>query len=287
MIDDNPNLFETGKTPNPLEVLQRLRDEAQAEQQRAKRVLEAAEAALRIREDLLKYHQKVWPAHFKHIVEYEAGHFKEVRSQQPEAAQVIEALYLEAKKATPETLRRFPALFDTACAEAGLDIDRTSRHPRYRVCQAFLEVEVLESSQEVRISDREGILDRMPCDIGAVVEAIQRHNERLFGRKFEAKSFLKRLYGQYQAILKKENLPDGYALPIRRITHRLGKNQKGFRTDEFLVGLSRIIREGPLEIDGRRVDLQHTKDDRQGMLLHGLESRGYVGFISFRKEVSK
>lgn len=282
---DNPNLFKTGKTPNPLKVLLRLRDEAQAEQQRAKKVLEAAETALRIGKDLLKYHQKVWSAHFKHLVEHEADHFKEMHSKQPEAAQVIEALYLEAKKATMETLQDFPRSFETACAKAGLDIDRTSRHPRYRVCQAFIEVEVLESSQEVRISDREGNLDNMPCDIGAVLEAIQRHNERLFRRKFEAKSFLKRLYGQYQAILKKEKLPDGDTLPIRRITRRLGKNQKKFRTDEFLVDLSRIIREGPLEIDGRRVDLQHTKYDRQGMLLHGLENHGYVGFISFRKEV--
>lgn len=287
MSKDSPNLFETVKTPDPIETLQRLRAEARTEQQREKKAVEAAEAALRIRDDLLKYHQSGWFAHFQRLVEREADYFKVLRHQQPDAAKVIEALYLEAKRVVSESLRHFPAFFEKACAQAGLDIDRTSRHPRYRVCDAFLEVEVLDSSQEVRIADREGLLEQMPCDIGAVIEALQRHKKRLFERKFDAKKFLKRLCNQYQAILQRENLPEGYALPLRRITHRMGKNLKGFRTDEFLVDLSRLVREGPLEVDGRRLDLQHTKDDRQGMLLHGLESRGYVGFISFRKEQNK
>lgn len=271
----------------PVETLQRLRDEAKVELRHKKKSLEVAEATLQIREDLLEYYQKGWSAHLQWLIEHEADHFKELRSQQPKVAEVIEVLYLEAKAAAAESLRRFPALFEKACSEAGLHIDRASRHPRYRVCQSFIEVEVLESSREVRISDREGLLDKMPSDVIAVIQAIQRHNARLFERKFETHDFLKRLYHHYQAILKKENFPDGYDLPIRRITHRLGKNVKGFRTDEFLVDLSRLIREGPLEIDGRRVDLQQTKDERQGVLLHGLESRGYVGFISFKKEAKK
>ena len=72
-------------------------------------------------------------------------------------------------------------------------------------------------------------------------------------------------------------------MPIRRITHRLGKNEKGFHTDEFLVDLSRLAEEGPLQVDDVKVDLQQTKDTTQGMLLHGVASSGYVGFIVFRK----
>ena len=83
-------------------------------------------------------------------------------------------------------------------------------------------------------------------------------------------------------IIKKINRDDGSSVPIRKITRRL-KNVKGFRTDEFLVDLSWLASEGPFEIEGRRLDLQQTKDTEQGMLLHNAEERGYVGFIVFKE----
>lgn len=85
------------------------------------------------------------------------------------------------------------------------------------------------------------------------------------------------------AIIKKENWSDGYSIPIRRITHRLGKNEKGFRTDVFIIQLSRLIEKGPTEIDGRRLDLQQTKDTNQGIHLHGIAGRGYIGYITFKE----
>ncbi len=94
---------------------------------------------------------------------------------------------------------------------------------------------------------------------------------------------LSKLRHQYLAIVRRDKESDGASIPIRNLTSRLGKNEKGFRTDEFLIDLSRLVESDHLEIDGRRLDLQQTKDAHQGMLLHGAAGRGYIGFITFRK----
>src|SRR5262249_14103360 len=134
-----------------------------------------------------------------------------------------------------------------------------------------------------RLSNHEGRLAEIPADIAAVVEAIQQEQKRVFGRAFNGAKFLKLLRAQYKAVVTKEKQTDGASVPIRQITRRLGKNAKGFRTDEFLVDLSRLAEQGPFEIDGRRLDLQQTKDTSQGMLLHGAAARGYVGFVVFKE----
>ena len=64
----------------------------------------------------------------------------------------------------------------------------------------------------------------------------------------------------------------------------MAKNLTRFAADEFNVDLSRLVQRGDLAVEGKRVQLNHTRDRRQGMLLHGLESGGYVGFISFKTE---
>ncbi len=85
------------------------------------------------------------------------------------------------------------------------------------------------------------------------------------------------------AVIKNEKISDGSSVPIRHITRRLGKNEKGFRTDEFLIDLSRLVEQGATEVDGRQFELQQTKNTEQGMLLHGAAGRGYIGFILFKK----
>ena len=129
----------------------------------------------------------------------------------------------------------------------------------------------------------EGKLAEFPADVGAAWEMFQKHDTRIFARKFNGKQFLKKLRRHYLAIIKQEKVKDGSPVPIRHITRRLGKNEKGFRTDEFVVDLWYLVDNGPLEIDGVRLDLQQTKDTRQGILLPGSAGRGYIGFIVFRR----
>ena len=169
---------------------------------------------------------------------------------------------------------RVPRRFGAGCTGSNLQIDRTSREPHYTFQNGFLELDVDTGKHLAHLKDREAKLATVPADIGAVIEVVTAEYKRLFGRQFEGEKFLRKLRSNYQAVLKKENLPRRRTLPIRRITHRLGKNEKGFHTDEFLIDLSRLAEEGPLEIDGRRLDLQQTKDTDQGMLLHGVASSG-------------
>ena len=147
----------------------------------------------------------------------------------------------------------------------------------------FFQLEVDEQKGIARLSDNEGNLAQLPADVAAIVERVEAERKRICGRRFDGKKFLKGLRTHYLAVIKKEAQQDGASIPIRQITRRMGKNVKRFRTDEFIFDLSRLVDNGPLEIEGVRLDLQQTKDTNQGILLHGKAGRGYIGFIVFRK----
>ena len=183
------------------------------------------------------------------------------------AIPTIENLYRESKTAADKAMVSFPSDLERACADAKVPIDRTSREPHYTFQNGFLELEIDTGKHLAHVKDREAKLVTLPADVGAVVEAVAAEHQRLFERPFDGERFLRKLRSHYLAVLKKEGLKDGEVLPIRRITHRLGKNEKGFHTDEFLIDLSRLAEEGPLESDDVKLDLQQTKDTNQGMLL--------------------
>src|SRR5262249_9797172 len=113
---------------------------------------------------------------------------------------------------------------------------------------------------------------------------VKRHMSRLFDRSLDSKRFLAGLRRAYRAVLKEEKRKMGDEVPLRRVSNRLGKNWKSLSMDEFNVDLARIVKSGELAIEGERMHLNHTRDTRMGILLHGLEAGGYVGFISFKKE---
>lgn len=199
------------------------------------------------------------------------------------AVEQLEEVRREARKRADDPVRRFPAYLEEPCRAAALPLDRASRHPRYSFEGGFFQLNVDERSGQARLSDHEGRLAELPSDPDAIAEVVKREHARVFGRTFDGAKFLAKLRNQYLAIVKKDGQSDGLVVPIRRITQWLGKNEKRFRTDEFLVDLSRLVVNGPIEIGGWRLDLQQTKDTDQGMLLHGAAGSGYVGFVVFRK----
>lgn len=221
--------------------------------------------------------------HIQNHLDNEKERLREWRTTGHPAITTLENLYRDAKTAADKAIVDFPGDLEHACAESDLEIDRTSREPRYTFQNGFIELDVDKGKHLAHVKDREAKLATVPADIGAVIEVVTAEQQRLFGRPFDGEKFLRKLRSNYQAVLKKEGLGDGEVLPIRRITHRLGKNEKGFHTDEFLIDLSRLAEQGPLEIDGMKLDLQQTKDTNQGMLLQGVASHGYIGFIMFRK----
>lgn len=237
----------------------------------------------RIWEDLASYLDHSWPLHILDLFERESGLLKKMRADGHAAVQPLEDIYRIAKAQSDDMRHLLPKYLEDACKANHLPLDGDSRHPKYTFQNGFFRVEIDDAKRIARISDNEGELAKFPADTGAIVEAVRREQTRVFGRTFNGNIFIKKLRNQYLAILKKIDQPDGTSIPIRSITHRLGKNEKGFRTDEFLADLSRLVHEGPTGIDGYQLDLQQTKDTNQGMLLHGQAGRGYIGFVIFRK----
>ena len=270
----------------PQEILNQIRElhgTTKAEAQRIKAEAAQAAQAERIWADFEQFVAKGWALHILALSEKEAPRLKKMRGENHSAIPVIEEAYHLAKEEARRILRRYPSLLEEVCRAAGLVLDSNSRHPRYGLESGFLRLQIDETKRVARLYDHEGRLAELPADVQAVVETIQREHQRIFGRSFNGPKFLKALRAQYKAVIKKEKQPDGASVPIRHITRRLGKNKRGFRTDEFLVDLSRLAEKGPFEIEGRRLDLQQTKDTNQGMLLHGAAARGYVGFIVFKE----
>jgi hypothetical protein len=252
----------------------------------AKALKAEADAASRIEkvwDNLLSFMAKGWPLHILDLLGREQALLKTMRSEGNPAIPAIEEVYRDAKEQADSVQRRYPTHLEEACRSAKLALDQDSRHPTYNIEHRFFQLKIDERNWTARLSDHEGRLAELPADISAVVETLLREHKRIFDRPFHGPKFLKLLRSHYLAVAKKGKQDDGASIPIRQITRRLGKNIKGFRSDEFLVDLSRLVEQGPMDIDGYRLDLQQTKDTNQGMLLHGVAARGYIGFVVFRK----
>jgi hypothetical protein len=159
-----------------------------------------------------------------------------------------------------------------------------SRHPKYLFEKGFITVEIIEGKKSAKISDYEGKLAELPADISAIIETLKVEQKRLFGRNTNRQVFLEGLRSQYKDIIEKGNKPDGSSVAIRDIANQIVKSSKSYKIDEFLVDLSKLAKDGPFEIEGRKLDLQQTKDTNNGMLLYGAAERGYIGFILFKEK---
>jgi hypothetical protein len=248
-----------------------------------KATAEQATRTQKVVEGMLSFMEKDWPLHILDLWHRERSVLDALQAEGHPQGHAIEGVYADAKERADAVKRRYPSHLEEACRSAGISLDPDSRHPTYSTDERFIQLKVDEQRWTARLADHEGRLAELPADVGAVVEVLQRERQRLFGRRLNGPVFLRRLRAQYLAVAKAENQPDGASIPIRHITRRLGKNAKGFRSDEFLVDLSRLVEQGPIDIDGYRLDLQQTKDTNQGMLLHGPAGRGYIGFVVFGK----
>ena len=210
--------------------------------------------------------------------------FTRISNSESTLAEILKRVFLNAREECQKIAREYPRLIQEASQSEGLKIDQTSTHPKYTFCEGFLTIEIDDKRFKAKSYTREGNLFVKPFDISLIILALKQEINRIFGRPFNPHQFAKKLYSNYSSIIRNEKVRMGDQIPIRKITTRLGKNQKNFRTDEFIVDLSKLIEVGAPLIYGYKIDLGHTKDDRSGILLHRLESHGYIGFMSFRKE---
>lgn len=232
---------------------------------------------------LLSYIEKGWPMHFVNLADKEAKMLQKLRNDGVTQIQRLEEAYKHAKEESDRLMRRYPTVFDEACKAARITLDTNSPHPKYGIRNGFFKVEINESTRVAKISDLEGKLAELPADVEAVVEKIRIEYTRVFGRGFHGPNFFKKIRAQYKKIIEREHLSDGASVPIREITKNLKKKDREFRMDEFVADLSVLAEKGPHEVEGKVIDLQQTKDTRQGILLAGAASRGYIGFIIFKE----
>ena len=257
---------------------------AREETKRARLALEAAERSRAFWEVLVEHLAK---NEFGSILVHLDRNYDYVRSLETGHDPVfahLESLRTDAYASVRSTASKLARTFPEAARNAGLIIDSSSRHPRYTFRNGFVRLEFDEKRLMAKLQCRDGEEKEYGLDIDLIVRALREEISRLFEREFKPEPFLRRLLTAYSAVLRSENLAEGTEVPIRRVTHRLGKNLNRFSTDEFNVDLARAVQSGHTTIDGRQLHLNHTRNTRQGMLLHGLEQGGYVGFISFKGE---
>lgn len=274
-------------SPSPEFLLTRIEEQTVIADQTAKKqkaVADEASHIYKVLEKITLYLKRGWFLHVLALTDKEAPLLEKMRANNHPAIPSLEEIFQTARERVEELKpHRFPSYLEEACCTANLALDKDSRHPNYKFKNGFFHLHIDEHKKTARLSNTTTTLCEIPADIAAIVDVLKSENQRLFERSFDAKKFLKKIRVQYLALLKIEKLSDGTSIPIRNITRRLGKNEKGFRTDEFLVDLSRLIEQEILEIDGQRFELQQTKFADQGLLLHSKVTQSYVGFVLFKK----
>ena len=267
------------------ELLERKAAEASSKRRKLNKAMQEAQRAEEVWKRLLEAQTKGRSAEIVNIFRKESDVFAPLRDAGDEAVPALEALYRTSEEDTRYTARRFDTLFPKACEAVGLQLDLGSRHPKYSI-REFIQMIVDERKLEAQVTPRDANATTMPLDIDPLVMHLQAEIARLFETKRDPKRFLAGLRKAYEAVLREEKKSPGDELPLRRVVNRLSKNRARFRYDEFNVDLGDAVRLGKTSIDKVQIHLNHTRDTRQGMLLHGLERSGYMGFISFKLQGS-
>lgn len=250
---------------------------------RAKREVERVQERLRSAQVIERFctalHSELSAGHPSESLRLIRGGSKAIaalRERSPESADAVEvigrSMVPEVEGAFAGLLRSFPA----AAQEAGLELDRSSRHPSYSLYEGFLTIDFEKRRLETRVQPRDGKRTTLGIDLLVVVAHLRGEVERLFNRPFDAASILGRIEEAYRAIVKDKRRQSGEAVPLKDLLGELGKD-RSFHADEFNVDLSRLVRSE--DSSGARLRLDHSRDSKNGMLLWQLEQRGYYGYI--------
>jgi hypothetical protein len=255
----------------------------------AQSMLIESKRLVRILDDLVEFQARSLPIHVKALCEKEKDFLKVMREKDHPAIPAIEELYREMNSRIDDAIRSIPDDLEKLAHPEGLTLDFSrSRHPKYCFeLGGLIEVEVLDRKLEAKVGTREGSLAKIPADTTAIIEIVKREKKRLFDRPFAGGHFLEDLRNAYSMAIKTKKAVDGDPVPLREVFGVMNRkivSRKDYKSDEFLVDLSRLVLEGPGETKERyRFELQQTKDIQEGMLLLGEAGRGMVNLLIFKK----
>jgi hypothetical protein len=169
------------------------------------------------------------------------------------------------------------ALPRTLIAELGDEVpDPESRAPRFVFRRSFVTVEINRKKYEASVTTRTGKTEKVPADASTIAERVREEISRCFNRETDLSDFSRRLRTAYD---QTEVGQRGQPARIRDVAAALGDE---VALDEFSVDLARLLASPKDSLpDARGLKLDHTKDTDRGLLLPGLEERGYFGSISY------
>ena len=249
---------------------------AAREWERAQELAKRAQAADRLAGGIFTELQAGRPGEAMRIIRTGIKQVEALRDPCPEQAGALEKLREGLESRLEDVLAALPREFPEAMGAAGLQLDATSRHPRYTLLDGLLTVEFDKKALEVRVVPRDGRKIVLGVDIWAVVDHLRAEATRLGGRAFDPGAFAERLRAAYVAVLQGNGGQSGDAAPIKEVVAQLAKD-KTFRPDEFNVDLSRLVRSEAAAASQLRLD--HSRDPKHGLLLWQLDQRGYYGYL--------
>ena len=282
------DLFKSPPDDKAMDPLERAAQEISVSVNELSDKLTDARKLKRLLDELIAHRNRAWPIHIKALCEKEKGFLKSLREKNHSAIPAVEALYREFEPKAGGAVRAIPGDMEQMAKAEGLNLDfANSRHPNYYFEDGgFIQVEVRDKTQEARIATREGSLAKIPADTAAIIAIVKQEKKRLFDRPFAGVKFLGDLRSAYTIVINSRKAADGDPIPLREIfqvmTQKI-KARKGYKSDEFLVDLSRLVSDGPAETKGHCFELQQTKNTEEGMLLLGAAGRGMVNLLIFKK----
>jgi hypothetical protein len=181
-----------------------------------------------------------------------------------------------AREAAHESVK----LLGPALEQNGVTPDAGSRHPKYGVDRGLITVTVDERKLEGRVQTRHGSALVVPLDVGGVVAAVLQERDRLLSRPWDESSFLKSLLRSFQSWSKKNAGP----IPLRTLAQAMAGRKP--KLDEFAVDLGRLLTGEAIRSAEPPLRANHTRDEKAGLHLYGLESGGMVGSLSRGERVA-
>jgi hypothetical protein len=263
----------------PHDVVAITRDLAERAKKDVERVQERLRSAQAIERFCSALHTELdaeHPSEALRLIRAGANATRLLRDRSPQCAAAVESI---ADQLAPQVEKAFNALlrsFPSAAQEVALKLDPSSRHPNYTLCDGFLTIKFEKRRLEARIQPRDGRRTTLGVDIPVVIDHLRAEVDRLFGREFDAKAVRGAIEKAYGSVVTAGKQQPGDAIPLKNLISEMAKDKR-FRADEFNVDLSRVVRSDKAEWS--QLQLDHSRDPKNGLLLWQLDQRGYYGYI--------
>lgn len=208
------------------------------------------------------------------ILQYQLERLQGLGKALPQHQAELNAQAAEIKQRYQQRALRYEGVLREQCQAAGYRV--SGRAPEL-IVDGLIKVQLDTNKNQARVNGKR----ITPMAIARVVEAIASEEERLWGRTFEAATFLSRLRTVYAKVSDQGSGP----MTARAVFDALAADDKDYTYDMFAADLakladSRVTRAA----DGSRLALGPSRDTRQAVWvphMHRDDGR-YVGLIEFK-----